>query len=452
LAENAFPAGFRWGVATASYQIEGAVAEDGRGPSIWDTFSHTPGRIEDGSDGDVACDHYHRYREDVALIAELGLRDYRFSVAWPRVQPPGSGPVNAAGLDFYDRLVDELLAHGIRPLATLYHWDLPQPLQDAGGWAARDTAARFADYAALVVARLGDRVPAFSTLNEPWCAAFLGHASGVHAPGIADPATAFAAAHHLLLAHGLAAPAIRAAAPGDVQVSITLNPANARPASARDADVRAARLAQLAANEIFLDPLLRGRLPDELVDATRSFCDWSFVRDGDLDTVAAPLDFLGINYYFPHTIGTAASADPWPGLPGIYVQPAPPPHTGMGWSVDPASMTELLVRLGRDYPDVPIMITENGSAYPDVVSADGAVHDAERCDYLRAHVGAVADAIAAGVDIRGYYAWSLLDNFEWARGLTQRFGLVRVDYATQARTVKDSGLLYGQIAAANGSP
>jgi beta-glucosidase len=451
-----FPDGFRWGAATSSYQIEGAVAEDGRGPSIWDTFSHTPGRISDGTHGDVACDHYHRYRDDVALMAELGLHDYRFSVAWPRVQPDGAGAVNKPGLDFYSRLVDALLEHDIRPLVTLYHWDLPQPLQDAGGWAVRDTAHRFAEYATVVAEHLGDRVPAFTTLNEPWCSAFLGHASGEHAPGVTDASTAFAAAHHLLLAHGLAAPAIRAAAPADVQVSITLNPANVRPASSTEADVRAARLAQLAANEIFLEPLLHGRLPAELIEATRAFCDWSFVRDGDLDAIAAPIDFLGVNYYFPHLVGATPAPDaaphPWPGLPDAYIHPQPGPHTGMGWRVEPGSMTELLVALGAAYPGIPIVITENGSAYPDEVSPDAAVHDRERCEYQLAHVAAVHDAIAAGVDIRGYFAWSLLDNFEWSWGLSQRFGIVHVDFTTQARTLKDSALQYRQIVAAHGLP
>jgi beta-glucosidase len=450
-----FPDGFRWGTATSSYQIEGAVAEDGRGPSIWDRFAHTPGRIADGTTGDVACDHYHRYRDDVALMAEIGVHDYRFSVAWPRVQPTGSGPVNPAGLDFYSRLVDALLDRGIRPLVTLYHWDLPQALQDAGGWSSRDTAARFADYAAVVARHLGDRVPAFTTLNEPWCSAFLGHASGAHAPGVQDAATAYAVAHHLLLAHGLAVPAVRAEASGR-QVSITLNPANVRPASASDPDIRAARLATLGTNQVFLEPLLRGRLVDELVEATRAFCDWSFVRDGDLEQISAPIDFLGVNYYNPHLVGARPAPgevpEPWPGLPDAYMYPQPGPHTGMGWRVEPASMTELLITLARAYPGVPMVITENGAAYPDAVAADGGVHDRGRAEYLRSHIAAVYDAITAGVDIRGYFAWSLLDNFEWAWGLSQRFGIVHVDFATQARTLKDSALLYRDVVSAHGLP
>lgn len=447
-----FPEGFRWGVATSSYQIEGAVTEDGRSPSIWDTFSSTPGHILDGSTGAIACDHYHRYRDDVAIMRELGVQDYRFSVAWPRVQPDGSGPVNAAGIAFYERLVDEVLGAGIRPVLTLYHWDLPQALQDTGGWLQRDTARRFADYAAVVARRLGDRVPVFTTLNEPWCSAFLGHASGVHAPGIADPAAAYAAAHHLLLAHGLGVAAIRGETAG--QVSITLNPSNPRPVTSSSADVRAARLVELATNDVFLDPLFRASLSGDLVDATRELTDWSFVQDGDLTAISAPVDFLGVNYYNPHQIGARPDStgrpDGWPGVPGAFLHASPPPVTAMGWPVDPESFTELLVRLSSAHPSVPMVVTENGSAYLDEVSADGDVHDAERADYLRAHVRAVGAAIAAGADVRGYYAWSLLDNFEWAWGYTQRFGIVHVDFDSQRRTVKDSGSAYRQIVAAHG--
>ena len=449
-----FPEGFRWGVATSSYQIEGAVAEDGRGASIWDTFSHTPGRIADGSNGDVACDHYHRYRDDVALMASLGISDYRFSIAWPRVQPDGTGAANAAGLDFYRRLVDALLEQGIRPVATLYHWDLPQALQDAGGWAERDTAQRFAEYAAIVARALGGAVEVFTTLNEPWCSAFLGHASGVHAPGITDDATAYRAAHHLLLAHGLATTALRAETAPGTQVSITLNPTNPRPVSGDDRDVRAARLVALASNDVFLEPLFRGALSQELVAATREITDWSFVRDGDLELVNAPLDFLGVNYYCPHLIGATpdpgAPPDQWPGTPGAFVHLPPPPRTAMDWSVDPASMTDLLVRLSAEYGNVPIVVTENGAAYVDVVADDGAVHDSDRAEYLRAHIAAVGRAIEAGADVRGYYAWSLLDNFEWGWGYTQRFGLVHVDFTTQQRTAKDSARLFRQIVAAHG--
>ena len=451
-----FPEGFRWGTATASYQIEGAVDVDGRGPSIWDTFSHTPGRTHNADTGDVACDHYHRYREDVALLADLGVQDYRFSVAWPRVVPTGSGDVNAAGLDFYSRLVDELLDKGIRPLVTLYHWDLPQPLQDAGGWTNRDTAERFGEYVAVVARHLGDRVPAFTTLNEPWCSAFLGHAAGEHAPGLTDDAAALHAAYTLLLAHARGVAALRSELPADRQVSITLNTANVRAASDSEADLDAARRADLTSNRIFLDPLLRGELPADLVASTAHLTDWSFVRDGELAAINAPIDFLGVNYYTPALVGAApddtAAPDIHPGWRDVFNHAQPTPHTTMGWTVDPASLTELLVRLHRDYPGVPMVITENGSAWPDEVGADGSVDDPQRADYLVRHVGAVLDAIEAGVDLRGYFAWSLLDNFEWGWGYSQRFGIVRVDYDTQLRTPKTSAATYRKIIAEHGVP
>ena len=448
-----FPDGFVWGAATSAYQIEGAVEADGRGRSIWDTFAHTPGTIADGTTGDVASDHYHRYAQDVALLHELGVGAYRFSVAWPRIQPGGTGPANQAGLDFYRRLVDALLGAGIAPVLTLYHWDLPQALEDAGGWRNRDTAARFAEYAGVVAGALGDRVPSITTLNEPWCSAFLGYGNGVHAPGVRDDAGAFRAAHHLLLAHGLGTQAVRAAAPG-AAVSITLNPANGSAASDAEEDVAAARTAQLAQNEVFLDPLRRGELNADLVTATQPWCDWSFVRDGDLPTVSTPIDALGVNYYFPQVVG--ARPDPgappghWPGVPGAYEQVPPPPHTAMGWRVEPASFTELLVGLAARYPGLPFAVTENGAAYDDVVAADGRVHDPERVAYVRAHIAAVRDAIGAGVDVRGYFVWSLLDNFEWSWGLSKRFGIVHVDVATQQRTVKDSAREYARIVAAHG--
>ncbi|MEO8749389.1 MAG: GH1 family beta-glucosidase [Allobranchiibius sp.] len=450
-----FPDGFRWGSATSAYQIEGAVDVDGRGSSIWDTFAHTPGTIADGSNGDIACDHYHRYRDDVGLMADLGLQDYRFSIAWPRVQPSGVGPPNAAGLDFYSRLVEALLERDIRPVVTLYHWDLPQALQDRGGWAARETAERFAEYAAIIGRHLGDRVETFTTLNEPWCSAFLGHASGAHAPGVRDAATAYRVAHHLLLGHGRAAAALRAELPTGREVSITVNPANVRAATDSAADVRAARIAQLATNQVFLDPLLLGELNAELVQATVGLTDWSFVHDGDLDVIAAPIDLLGINYYNPHLVGADAHADgtssPWPGVAGAWSHQQEGPTTGMGWPVEPESMTELLLALAADYPGVPFSITENGAAYDDVVSADGSVDDQGRAGYLATHVSAVRDAIEGGVDIRAYYAWSLLDNFEWAWGLAQRFGIVHVDFDTQVRTLKASALAYRDIISSHGT-
>jgi beta-glucosidase len=454
---RSFPDGFRWGTATASYQIEGAVAEDGRGPSIWDTFSHSPGRVLNGDTGDVACDHYHRYPEDVALLAELGVADYRFSIAWPRIQPNGSGPVNEAGLDFYSRLVDELLANGIRPVATLYHWDLPQALQDAGGWTARETAHHFADYAGIVARRLGDRVPAFSTLNEPWCSAYLGYASGNHAPGYTDNAAALRAAFHLLLAHGQGMQALRGELSGEHHLSITLNPANVRAASADERDREAATFADLLANRVFLDPLLRGVIPPALIERTANLTDWDFVQDGDLKTIAAPIDALGINYYFPQLV--AATPEPgeppslFPGSTDVYNWQQDAPKTGMGWPVEPASMTELLVNLNRDYPGVPFVITENGAAYPDTVNPSGEVDDANRVAYLAAHIESVRQAIEKGVDIRGYYVWSLLDNFEWAFGYSQRFGIVHVDFADQQqRRRKRSFDFYRRVVAENGVP
>ena len=445
-----FPDGFVWGAATAAYQIEGAVRDDGRGPSIWDTFSRTPGRVYAGHTGDVACDHYHRYRDDVALMADLGLAAYRFSVAWPRVQPDGSGPVEPRGLDFYDRLVDELRGRGIAPLVTLYHWDLPQPLGDRGGWTARETAERFAEYAGIVYARLGDRVPTWTTLNEPWCSAYLGYAAGIHAPGEQDPAAAFRAVHHLLLGHGLAVRALRAA--GAPTVGITVNPAAVFPAdpdSAADAD--AARLIDGLHNRIFLDPLLRGGYPADMREHMARFVETSFIGDGDEATIGAPIDLLGVNYYSPTYVAagegsTTGRAAAYPGTGHVAIQPPAGPVTDMGWAVEPDAFRRLLERLGHDYPGVPMMVTENGAAYATGPDGDGTrVPDADRVRYLDGHLRAVHAAVAAGVDLRGYFVWSLLDNFEWAEGYRKRFGVVHVDYRTQRRTVKDSGLWYRDV-------
>ena len=449
-----FPKGFRWGAATAAYQIEGAAQTDGRTPSIWDTFCDTPGTILGGDTGDVACDHYHRYREDVALMVELGLADYRFSVSWTRVLPHDSSSVNAVGLDFYSRLVDELLAHDIQPLITLYHWDLPQYLQDQGGWTNRTTAARFGEFAGVIAGHLGDRVRAFTTLNEPWCSAFLGHSSGEHAPGIRSNEAALTAAHHLLLAHGQGVQAIRAAAPATCEVSITLNPAVIRPASASAADVAAAHRADLSSNQIFLDPLFHGRLSADLVDATTAITDWAFVADADLAVINAPIDFLGVNYYTPAFVGSTAveGGHVWPGIEGAFAHPHTGPQTGIGWQIEPEGLTDLLVGLSREHPNVPMVVTENGAAYPDTVDSQGQISDGERSRYLLAHLAAVADAIAAGADVRGYLVWSLLDNFEWAWGYSQRFGIVHVDFATQERRIKASGQLYSKIIGSNSLP
>ncbi|HWF41932.1 MAG TPA: GH1 family beta-glucosidase [Acidothermaceae bacterium] len=461
----AFPERFVWGTATAAYQIEGAATEGGRTPSIWDTFSHTPGKVFEGDTGDVAADHYHRYRDDVALMASLGVNAYRFSVSWSRVIPSGVGPLNQAGVDFYRRLVDELLEQGIEPALTLYHWDLPQELQDAGGWTARDTSYRFADYAAALAGELGDRVGFWTTLNEPWCSAFLGYAAGVHAPGHTSGAEALAAVHHLLLGHGLAIQAMRSALPTSTQLAITLNPAVTRPATDSAEDALAASKVDGLQNRIWWEPLFSGRYPDDVQEFTASVTDWSYVHDGDLDTISTPIDVLGVNYYNPVVVGYYAGSgerahadghgdgagETWPGCRDVQFMEMAGRHTAMGWPVDATGLRELLGRLWRDYGK-PMLITENGAAYEDVVSPDGSVHDAERTQYVYEHLAAVHDAISDGVDVRGYYLWSLLDNFEWAYGYSKRFGIVRVDFESQQRTVKDSGRFYSEVVRANALP
>jgi beta-glucosidase len=449
-----FPPGFLWGAATASYQIEGAADEDGRSPSIWDTFSHTPGRTANGDTGDVACDHYNRAAEDIALMVELGLDAYRFSVAWPRVVPGGTGAVNTDGLAFYDRLVDSLLEAGIRPVVTLYHWDLPQALEDRGGWRSRDIAAWYAEYAAAVVGALGDRVRSWTTLNEPWCSSMLGHAVGVHAPGRQDRGEAVLATHHLLLAHGTAVPVIRERCP-DAEVSITLNPTWVhRPEDADEADLDAVRRADNALNGVFFGPLFHGAYPEGYLDDVARLTDGSWLRDGDLTTIAAPLDTLGVNNYFPTRVRALRPGEEptgtlhlLPGCEGVAEVPPRPPLTAMGWEISPESHRAIVERSARE-SGLPVVVTENGSAWDDVVSPDGRVHDPERVGYLQAHVSALAAAVDDGLDLRGYFAWSLLDNFEWAFGYDKRFGLVYVDYETQRRTMKDSGREYARIIAA----
>ena len=445
--ELVLPPGFLFGAATAAYQIEGAVDVDGRGPSIWDTFSHTPGRTHRGHTGDVAVEHHARYRQDVALMAELGLSAYRFSVAWSRVLPEGSGRVERRGLDFYSRLVDELLGAGIDPWLTLYHWDLPQALQDRGGWTARDTAARFADYAEVVHGALGDRVRHWSTLNEPMCSALLGHMSGQHAPGQQDPVAAARATHHLLLAHGLGAQALRAH--GVDSLGLTLNFTPMTPASDSAADVDAARRCDGQQNRMYLLPVATGAYPADVVADLAAAGAPLPVEDGDLDVIGTPLDWLGVNFYFGSVVrdtGTpTGKASSFIGAGCIEeVEPAGPTTT-MGWGITPEAFTELLLWLRSVAPTTPLVVTENGSAWPDEVSPDGAVHDPERVAYLLDHLAAVSDAIEGGADVRGYFAWSLLDNFEWARGYDQRFGLVHVDYATQVRTPKDSARVYADL-------
>jgi beta-glucosidase len=442
LAMPQFPDGFVWGVATAAYQIEGAVAQDGRGESIWDTFCRRPGAIRDGQTADVAADHYHRWREDVALMTELGVGGYRFSIAWPRVQPSGAGPACKAGLDFYDRLTDDLLARGIAPMPTLYHWDLPQPLEDAGGWLARDTAYRFADYAGLVAARLADRIPLWITLNEPFIVTAFGYALGIHAPGRTLMLGALPTAHHQLLAHGLGAAALRAA--GAPQVTIANSCSPVWPASQSAADLAAAEAYDTLHNRLFQDPLLLGAYPDlSAFGVGEEGLDC--VRDGDLGLISQPLDALGINYYTPSRV----SALPDSPLP-FQLEPIPGyPVTAFGWPVVPAGLTELLTlfrdRYGERLP--PVYITENGCSVDDEVDAAGGIEDQPRIRYLDGHIRAVADAIRGGVDVRGYLTWTLMDNFEWAEGYHQRFGLVHVDFATQRRTPKASFGWYRELIA-----
>lgn len=435
-SENTYPPGFLWGAATAAYQIEGAVAEDGRGPSIWDTFSHRPGAVLRGDTGDIACDHYHRWESDLDLLVELGVNSYRFSVAWSRVLPTGAGAVNQAGLDFYGRLVDGLLERDITPMVTLYHWDLPQALQDVGGWANRDTADRFADYAGIVHRSLGDRVPYWLTLNEPYCSAFVGHLEGRHAPGIRDEATAVTALHHLLLAHGKGVQTLRADGVSG-QVGITLNLTSVRAGSDAQEDVEAARRLDLFENRMFLDPVLRGQYPDD----ARTFYDgvtgFEFVHDGDLETISAPLDYFGVNYYERH----AAVADPRDPVRGwAKVPPAEPTISGI--SVEPVGLKEILHRVADEYTTLPLIVTETGQALFDYVDPEREINDAERVHFYRSHIEAATEAMNDGVELVGFFPWSFMDNFEWAWGYGHRFGMYFVDYATQERIPKQSAHWY----------
>jgi beta-glucosidase len=424
--------GFVFGAATAAFQIEGATQADGRVPSIWDTFCATPGKVHAGDTGEPACDHYHRHDEDVALLAGLGFDAYRFSIAWPRVMDAG-GRVNERGLDFYKRLLDSLERRGVRAYATLYHWDLPQYLQDRGGWLNRDTAYRFADYAGLVSRALGGRLAGWMTHNEPWCAAYLGHVEGRHAPGLTDARYGVEAMHHLLLGHGLATAAIRAqdAAP----IGLVSNVNAVTPASEAAADVVAAQRSAASANHWVLDPLLLGRYPAPLEDL------WpqakAPVRAGDMETIAAPMDFLGINYYFRQVVASDGGRG-WTVVPTPGVE-----RTQMGWEVHADGLRDLLLEFRQRYPSLPpILITENGMASDDRVQSDGRVRDAQRARYFNSHLAAIDAAMRAGVDVRGYFAWSLLDNFEWSYGYEKRFGIVHTDYTTQARTPKDSALAF----------
>lgn len=446
-----FPDGFRFGAATSAQQIEGGAREDGRGESVWDRFAGLPGRIADGSNPSVACDHFHRWREDVALMRDLGLDAYRFSIAWPRILPTGRGTPRAAGLDFYDGLVDALLAAGIAPFVTLNHWDLPQALDELGGWGSRDTAEAFLDYAAPVAARLGDRVRHWITHNEPWCISTLGHEEGHHAPGRRDPAEAVRVAHHLLLSHGWATAMLRREAPGaEVGIALLLSPVE--PASGDPADRDAARRYDGTLNRWYLDPLYRGRYPEDVVaDRVRrgsvASAEMPFVRPGDLAAIATPTDFLGVNYYSRAVVRAGPGGEP------VGVPQAPPEQlTQMGWEVWPRGLEDVLGRVARDYAPRTVYVTENGAAFDDRVGPGGRIADARRVDYLRAHLEAASRAIAAGVPLAGYFAWSLLDNFEWGLGYGRRFGLYHVDFETQQRRPKDSAHFYRDAVAARAVP
>jgi beta-glucosidase len=436
---RAFSNDFVWGVATSAYQIEGAHDVDGRAPSIWDTFCRLPGAVDNSDTGDIACDHYHRWQEDLDLIAQLGVDAYRFSIAWPRIIPEGTGTVNQKGIDFYDALVDGMLERGITPFVTLYHWDLPQALQDAGGWPRRETAFAFVEFTAVVVDALSDRVRHWTTLNEPLCSAWLGHLEGVMAPGARDITAAVHTSFHLHLAHGLAAQVIRAAAKQPPQVGIVNNLGPAEPASDRPEDVAAARRADGHTNRWWLDPIHGRGYPTDMVE---TYGVEPPARDGDLELIAAPLDYLGVNYYF----GEVVRDRPDGGLLRLENVPAKNAvRTAMGWEVHPKGLEEILVRVATDYSPRAIYVTENGSAWRDEPDADGYVDDEQRIAYLDSHIAACAAAAQRGAPIAGYFAWSLLDNFEWAYGYDKRFGLVRVDYETQKRTVKASGHWFAEL-------
>lgn len=456
-----WPDGFLWGAATAAAQIEGASHEDGKLDSIWDHFAKTPGNIANGEDLSVAVDHYHRMPQDVQLMKSLGLDSYRFSVSWARVKP-ADGPVNAKGLDFYSRLVDELLAAGILPWLTLYHWDLPQAVEETGGWTNRDTSQRFLDYAIAVHEKLGDRVDHWTTFNEPLCSSLIGYAGGEHAPGRQEPRAGLAAIHHQHLAHGLAVKELRSR--GAQELGITLNLTNAIPNDPTDpVDLDAARRLDAIWNRAYMDPILRGSYPADFLEDVKEHRFEELIHDGDLEAIHQPIDFLGVNHYHDDNVsGHPLPADHPKGLRptekktsnwfvGSEFITGPTrglPQTAMGWEINPDGLRQLLVRLGEEYPNLPpLYITENGSAWDDVITEDGEVHDAQRVDFLERHLEAVAEAMTEGADVRGYFAWSLMDNFEWAWGYEKRFGIVYVDYATQKRTVKDSGKTFAAIAA-----
>ena len=435
----ALPSDFLWGAATSAFQTEGSPSADGRLPSIWDDFGRTPGAVEGGDTGEVACDSYRRWPEDLDLLRQLGVTSYRFSIAWPRIQPTGRGPANVAGLDHYDQMVDDLLEAGIRPFTTLYHWDLPSALQHTGGWTSRETSYRFAEYATIVAERLGDRVSQWVTLNEPLCSAWIGHMEGRMAPGMRDLRSAVHASHHLLLAHGLAVQALRSVATKTPSVGIVNNLSPCEPATDMPADIEAAMRADGHTNRWWLDPLVGRGYPVDMVELYGIELP---VRQGDMETIATPLDFLGLNYYFRQKI----AADPTVATLGFRQVPVEgATTTALDWEVHPAGLEEMLLRLTKEYDARTLYVTENGSAWTDEADANGYVADHERTAYLLDHVDAVAEAVAQGAPVRGYFAWSLLDNFEWAYGYRPRFGLAYVDYATQRRVLKLSGETYRDL-------
>jgi len=441
-----FPENFLWGAGTAAYQIEGATYEDGRGASIWDDFATTPGKIYRGHTGDVAADHYHRIEEDAQLMSHLGLGAYRFSIAWPRILPDGRGAVNSAGLDFYDRLVDTLLAKGITPFVTLYHWDLPSALQRTGGWVNRDTAYAFADFADVMAQRLGDRVHSWATLNEPWCSAYLGYGIGVHAPGLIDRQAGVDAAHHLLLAHGLAVPRIRSHIPTTGQVGFTPYFSPAYPADDSPETLRDVAMANDFTAGWFLEPLFHAQYPDKLFENLA--VNPPPIQDGDMAIISAPIDFLGLNVY---TRGVIRGKQTQPLADQCeYVKPVPGAcYTDMGWEVYPHSLRDLLLEIHQKYGDIDLYVTENGAAFQDHWDGGERVNDSRRVEYLRSYIEGCAEAVEQGVPLRGYFVWSLLDNFEWAEGYSKRFGVVYIDYTSQRRIIKDSGYWYASLLAAH---
>ena len=452
-ADFEFPQDFQWGSATAAYQIEGAVGEDGRGQSIWDAFAHTPGKILNNDNGDTACDHYHRWKEDLQIVKALGHKTYRFSLAWPRLLPEGRGKANQAGIDFYNRIIDELLRLGIQPLITLYHWDLPTAL--SGAWLNRATVQAFEEFTHLAACAFGDRVKNWVTINEPWCASFLSYKIGIHAPGLNDPFGAFTAAHHLLLAHGQAVKILRTDCAG-AHVGIALNLSPFYPQTESAADREVARYGDGELARWFLDPLYGRQYPADILADLRhvsgeKFSELPFIQPGDMQAIAEPTDFLAINYYSRNVV-RAIPQSPYHPLQfeGITVPDAQ--RTDMGWEIYPQGLYEVLARVYWNYKPGEIIISENGASYGDEPGSDGQVHDQRRIDYLRAHLQQIARALQSGIPVSGYYLWSLLDNFEWSLGYSQRFGIVHVNYATQKRTVKDSALWYRDVIAKNAIP